>query len=187
MVSGDEHERRKGLRVSVQAELYFNVLGSPAEYTRGQGSIIKRLRAIDAIQVPPARTEAQVLLTRIDQKLSILVGLLAETSTPKTYSLNAVVVDISECGLAFAHTQTFPKGTVLEIGLQLPTGEESRIMDIAGKIVNAKSSPEPGGISKNIYGVEFIDITGKDQNDIVQWLFNHQREQIRRRREKESA
>jgi hypothetical protein len=185
MVSGDE--RRKALRASVQAEVYFNVLGSPEEYTRGQGSILKRLGAIDAVKVPPARTESQVLLTRIDQKLSLLVGLLAETSTPKIYTSNGVVVDISECGLAFTHTQKFELGTVLEMGLQLPTTEDARMMDVAGKIVNVRASAEPGEKSKNIYGVEFFDITGKDKNDIVQWLFAHQREQIRRRREKENA
>jgi len=184
MNPGDE--RRRALRASVPAEFYFNVLGSPSEYTRGQGSILKRLGAIDAIQVPPARTESQVLLTRIDQKLSLLIGLLSETSTPKIYTGYAVVVDISECGLAFTHTQKFDKGTALEIGLHLTDGDDNRIMDIAGRVVNVRSSPEPGEKPKYVYGVEFFDITGKDQNDIVQWLFAHQREQIRRRREKES-
>jgi len=184
MNPGDD--RRKALRASVPAEFYFNVLRSPEEYTRGQASILKRLGAIDSIQVPPARTESQLLLSRIDQKLSLLVGLLSETSTPKIYTSYAVVVDISECGLAFTHTQKFDKGTVLEIGLHLTSGDDSRIMDIAGRVVNSRSSPEPGEKPKYVYGVEFFDITGKDKNDIVQWLFAHQREQIRRRREKES-
>jgi len=185
MIPNDE--RRKALRASVPAELYFNVLSSPEEYTRGgQASILKRLGAIDAIKVPPARTESQVLLTRIDQKLSLLLGLLSSTSTPKTYARYAEVVDISEGGLAFIHVQRFERGTALEVGLQLPNGEDSRIMDIAGRVVNVRSSTEPGEKAKNVYGVEFFDITGKDQNEIVQWLFAHQREQIRRRREKES-
>jgi hypothetical protein len=34
--------------------------------------------------------------------------------------------------------------------------------------------------------VECFDIQGKDQSDILQWIFAHQREQIRRRREKEN-
>ena len=184
MNPGDD--RRKALRASVPAEFYFNVLASPEEYTRGQASILKRLGAIDAIQVPPARTESQVLLTRLDQKLSLLVGLLSATFTPKTYTSYAVVVDISECGLAFTHAKKFENGTVLEIGLHLPNGDDSRIMDIAGRVVNSRSSPEPGEKPTHVYGVEFFDITGKDQNDILQWLFAHQREQIRRRREKEN-
>jgi len=183
MISGDE--RRKALRETVQAELYFNVLGSPEEYNRGQASILKRLGAIDAVKLPPSRTESQAILTRIDQKLSLLIGLLAESSSTKNYTNYAAVQDVSEYGLAFTHAQGFARGTVLEIGLQLP-GADSRIMDIGGRIVNVRSASEPGEKGKSVYGVEFFDITGKDQNDIVQWLFAHQREQIRRRREKES-
>jgi hypothetical protein len=185
MSSDSEH--RRALRAAVPAEFYFNVLGSPEEYTRGQASVLKRLGAIDAIKAPPARTESQILLSRIDQKLSILVGILAETAIRKNYTHHAVVVDISEFGLAFVHTLVIEKGTAIEIGLQIPMGERTRIMDIAGKIVNVKQSPEPDDALKNIYGVEFFDIQGRDQNDIVQWIFDYQREQIRRRREKENS
>ncbi|MDR3038665.1 MAG: PilZ domain-containing protein [Candidatus Adiutrix sp.] len=180
-------ERRKGLRASVPAEFYFNVLGSPDEYTRGYTSVLKRLGGIDAIKPPPARTESQILLARIDQKLSLLVGLLAETSSRKSYTNQAAVVDISEYGLSFAHSQTIEHGTSIEIGLQLPMGENTRLMDIAGTIVHVKTPTEPGSGFKHIYGVEFFDIQGKDQNDIVQWIFSHQREQIRRRRERENG
>jgi hypothetical protein len=185
-MSSDD-ERRKALRLAVPAEFYFNILGSPGEYTRGNASVLKRLGAIDAIKAPQARTESQILLSRIDQKLSILVGILAGTAIRKNYTHYAVVVDISETGLAFIHTLSVNKGTTVEIGLQLPMGERTRIMDIAGTIVNVKPSPEPDDGNKKIYGVEFFDIHGTDQNDIVQWIFAHQREQIRRRREKEGS
>ena len=181
-------ERRKALRASVPAELFFNMLGSPAEYARGHASILKRLGVIDAVQAPQARTESQILLTRIDQKLSILVGIMAETANRKNYINHAAVVDLSECGLAFSHTMDLEKGTVLEMGLQLPVGHSTRIIDLAGTIVNRRQPQESGegeGL-KNIYGVEFFDIQSKDQSDILQWIFDHQREQIRRRREKET-
>jgi len=184
MASGAE--RRKALRAAVPAEFYFNLLGSSEEFTRGRTSVLKRLGAIDSVKPPPARTESQILLARIDQKLSILVGILAETSSRKSYTNHAEVVDISEFGLAFVHTMPIDKGTPIEVGLQLPMGENTRIMDIAGTVVHVKKSPEPGEALKNIYGVEFFDIQGRDQNDIVQWIFSHQREQIRRRREKEN-
>jgi hypothetical protein len=178
-------ERRKALRAAVPAEFYFNVLGSPEEYCRGQVSVFKRLEAIDAIKTPPARTESQILLTRIDQKLSILVGILAEGSSHKSYTKHAMVVDISEFGLAFVSKMEFERGTPIEVGLQLPT-KDHRIMDIAGTIIHIKKTTEPGNLFSYIYGVEFFDIQSRDQNEIVQWIFAHQREQIRRFREKES-
>ncbi|MDR1921361.1 MAG: hypothetical protein LBS31_06405, partial [Candidatus Adiutrix sp.] len=102
MPSSDE--RRKGLRARLPLEFFFNVLGASEEYTRGQVSIVKRLAAIDAIRISAPKTEAQALLTRIDQKLSLLVGLMADRFTHKNYLHQAVVHDISEFGLAFGHT-----------------------------------------------------------------------------------
>jgi len=180
------NEGRKAIRADVPAELYFNILGSAKEYSRGQASVLKRLGAIDAAKPPQARTESQILLARIDQKLSLLVGILAETVSRKNYANHAAVLDVSEFGLGFAHTMALAKGTTLEMGLQLPTGDSSRIMDVAGTIVNVNTSSGSGEGAKNIYGVEFFDIQSKDQNEIVQLIFAHQREQIRRRREKES-
>jgi hypothetical protein len=180
MASNDE--RRKGVRVALPAEFYFNILHSDAEYSRGQFSVFRRLAAIDAVQVPPFRTEAQILLSRIDQKLSILIGLLAERSSQKNYSYYGIAADISEFGLSFGHNHTFPKGATIEVGLQLSKGD-SRLMDIAGRIVRAMPSPEPDATFAMSYGVEFTDIQGVDQNEIVQWIFSNQREQIRRRRE----
>jgi len=179
-------ERRKALRAAVPAEFYFNLLDSHEEYTRGRASVLKHLGAIDAVKVPPARTESQIFLSRIDQKLSILVGILAESAIRKSYIHHAELVDISELGLSFVHTLVIEQGTTIEIGLQLPMGDSTRMMDIAGKVVNIKPAPDPGDELKHVYGVEFFDIQGKDQNDILQWIFAHQREQIRRRREKEN-
>ncbi|MDR2947107.1 MAG: PilZ domain-containing protein [Candidatus Adiutrix sp.] len=174
-------ERRKGLRAALPAEFYFNVLSSEADFTRGQFSILRRLSTIDSVRVD-AKTESQQLLSRIDQKLSLLIGLLAEKSSRKSYTNHGVVLDISEYGLAFGHAMEFPDGAVIEIGLQLPK-TDNRLMDIAGRIVHVKNVPEPNAGLAYVYGVEFSDIQGQDQNDIVQWIFAHQREQIRRRRE----
>ena len=180
MPSSDE--RRKGLRAALPAEFYFNILSSADEYTRGQASVLRRLGAIDAVKAPPPKTESQILLSRIDQKLSLLIGILAERSSRKSYVNHGLVVDISEFGLAFGHAMEIESGAPIEIGLQLPGGD-GRLLDIAGRVVHIKAPQEPDSPFRHIYGIEFTDIQGKDQNDIVQWIFSHQREQIRRRRE----
>lgn len=176
------NERRKGLRAALPAEFYFNILGSADEYTRGQASVLRRLSSIDSVKIPSAKTESQMLLSRIDQKLSLLIGLVAERASRKSYTNHGLVVDISEFGLAFGHALDIEDGAVIEIGLQLPNSD-NRIMDIAGRIVHLKPPPDPESPYVHIFGVEFTDIQGRDQNDIVQWIFSHQREQIRRRRE----
>lgn len=176
------NERRKGLRAALPAELYFNTLGSADEYSRGQASVLRRLSAIDSVKMPPPKTESQMILTRIDQKLSLLIGLAAEKASRKSYTNHGVVVDISEFGLAFGHVLEMEDGAVIEIGLQLPN-LDNRVMDIAGRVVHVKKPADPNSPHARIYGVEFTDIQGRDQNEIVQWIFSHQREQIRRRRE----
>ncbi len=179
MPSSDE--RRKGLRAALPAEFYFNVLNSPADFTRGQASVLRRLSSIDSAKIPPLKTESQLLLSRIDQKLTLMIGLLAERSSRKSYTNHGVVMDISEFGLSFGHALFLVNGDYIEIGLQLPDGN-ARLMDIGGRIVHLKDAPEDSNFA-HIYGVEFVDIQGRNQNDIVQWIFSNQREQIRRRRE----
>jgi len=109
--------------------------------------------------------------------------MLAENTSRKSYTNHGIVIDISEFGLSFGHALDLENGTSLEVGLQLPSSD-SRVMDIAGRVVHIKAPTEADYPFKHIYGVEFTDIQGKDQNDIVQWIFSHQREQIRRRRER---
>jgi c-di-GMP-binding flagellar brake protein YcgR len=110
-----------------------------------------------------------------------LVGLMADRFTHKNYLHQAVVHDISEFGLAFGHTLDMPNGAPLELGLKLAAGDQ--FMDIGGKIVHVKPPQDHSSGYAHIYGVEFTDIQSSDQNEIVQWIFTHQREQIRRRRE----
>ncbi len=180
MPSSDE--RRKGLRASLPAEFFFNILNEPGDYVRGQSSVIKRLASIDSIKIVPPKTDVQSLLYRIDQKLSLIIGMMAEGSNRKSYTYHGTVQDISEFGLAFGHAMEIELGAVLEIGLKLP-GPDTGLMDIAGKVVRLLESPEQNPGYSYVYGVEFFDVLSKDQNEIVQWIFTHQREQIRRRRE----
>ncbi|MDR2200059.1 MAG: PilZ domain-containing protein [Deltaproteobacteria bacterium] len=175
-------ERRKGLRAMMPTQMLFNVLDSPADYIRGQNSTVKRLAALDAEPTPNPKTESHILLSRIDRKLSLILSILAESSTRKTYMNQAMVQDISEFGLSFGHYSDFAIGSYLEIGLVLPYSE-ARMMDIAGRVVRNLGQDENTSFERYMYGFEFTDILGSDQNEIVQWIFTKQREEIRRRRE----
>jgi c-di-GMP-binding flagellar brake protein YcgR len=176
-------ERRKGLRANLPTQMLFNVLDNPGEYLRGQDSTVKRLAAMDAEPLPKLTSASQVLLSRIDRKLSLILSILAESNSRKNYLNQAMVQDISEFGLSFSHHTDFPMGTSMEIGLILPY-TEGRLMDILGRVVRILGSEESMGGDKQIYGLEFTDVLSSDQNEIVQWIFTKQREEIRRRREK---
>ncbi|MDR1607541.1 MAG: PilZ domain-containing protein [Deltaproteobacteria bacterium] len=180
MSSNDE--KRKGLRAILPTQMLFNVLEKPTDYIRGQDSTVKKLAAVDAEPMPNLKSESQILLARIDRKLSLILSILAETNARKNYLNQAMVQDISEFGLAFGHYTEFPIGAYLEIGLCLPY-TEGRLMDIMGRIVRILSNEENTSGEPHMYGFEFTDILWSDQNDIVQWIFTKQREEIRRRRD----
>lgn len=175
-------ERRKGLRVTLPAQIYFNILDSAEEYMRGQASIVKRLAAIDSIKISEPKSESQMLLSRIDSKLSLILSIMAEQHNRKSYLNQATVYDVSEYGLSFGHNVEFAAGTPIEIGLSLPY-TEGRLMDMAGTIVRCLPNENAKEKLPFAYGVEFTDILGSDQNEIIQWIFTRQREEIRRRRE----
>jgi hypothetical protein len=176
-------ERRKGLRAMMPTQMLFNVLDNPGDYIRGQNSTVKRLAALDAEPAPKPKSESHILLEKIDRKLSLILSILAESSTRKTYMNQAMVQDISEFGLSFAHYTDFPIGTCLEIGLVLPY-TDGRLMDIMGRVVRILDPIENLTGDPLVYGFEFTDVLSSDQNEIVQWIFTKQREEIRRRRER---
>lgn len=181
----NQDERRKGLRADLPTGFYFNIIDSIDEHPVNSDSTLKRLGVIDSIPFPNPQTDAQILLSRIDQKLSVIIGILADRFNSKNYSNYALVLDISEFGLAFGHHLKFPDGATIEMGLQI-TENEQHLLDISGRIVHVKPPPASNPEFVAIYGVEFVNIQSKDQNDIVQLIFSHQREQIRRRREQDS-
>ena len=183
MPSNDE--RRKNIRADLPTGFYFNILPSPDDFNQNKGAVIRQMSAIDSAKIPVPTTETQIFLSRIDQKLSLIISMMAEQSNQKNYLNYGQVIDISESGLSFGHHLKFETGTFLEIGLQL-SGNDNRILDIPAHIVHTKPPLDADPTFAAIYGVEFTDIQGKDQNDIVQWIFSYQREQIRRRRAQNS-
>jgi c-di-GMP-binding flagellar brake protein YcgR len=163
--------------------MLFNVLDRANDYIRGQDSTVKRLAAMDSEPLPQLTSASQILLSRIDRKLSLVLSILAETTSRKNYMNQAMVQDISEFGLSFGHQSEFPIGTFLEIGLVLPY-TEGRLMDILGRVVRTLDPTENLTGDPFVYGFEFTDVLSSDQNEIVQWIFTKQREEIRRRRER---
>jgi c-di-GMP-binding flagellar brake protein YcgR len=71
----------------------------------------------------------------------------------------------------------------LDIGLCLPY-TDGRLMDIMGRVVRILDPEENLTDDPHVYGFEFTDVLSSDQNEIVQWIFTKQREEIRRRRER---
>ncbi|MFH1090256.1 MAG: PilZ domain-containing protein [Pseudomonadota bacterium] len=174
-------ERRKEIRVSLPIKFNFNLLGSPDEFTRTQTSTGSGLETgFDTAPILEGKDELERFLLQLSKKLDFIISLLTAEIGRKHYDHKGTVVDISESGMRIISPVTLSNGDVLEIGLVMPHMPH-RTMDIVGQVAwGQKGERIKAG---EVIGIKFIDILVQDQDEIVHWLFQKQREEIRRLRE----
>ncbi|MBU2549674.1 MAG: PilZ domain-containing protein [Proteobacteria bacterium] len=175
------NERRGEIRAALPVQLRFNLLSTLDAYIRFYSP---RLDIPDALEPPSdaeARNELEVQLHRIEAKLDFVITLLADKISRKDYHYQGVVLDVSEHGLRMLTTGEIPEGTLVELGLTLPH-QPHRTMDIAGQVIWLEEREREAG---KAIGINFLDILPEDQDAIVHYIFQKQREEIRRQREQE--
>jgi hypothetical protein len=179
----EESERRQELRVKLPLRLWFNVLKSPDEYVRGRSAIPHDLQRLEGGAQLDGRDELERYMMRLDAKLNLIISLLTDNLNRKNYKFKASVVDISENGFKLLSPVKLPQGALLEMGLVLPN-QPYRTLDILGEVVWETSADGKSEDKKDrSVGVRFLDIQPEDQDLIVHWIFQKQREDIRRSRE----
>ena len=175
-------ERRQEVRIPIPAKIFFNVLGSIDDYVRGDSMPPAAFEQMDTTFDLDGRDELERHLKRLDDKLNFIISILTEQLTRKKYSHKGVVLDLSESGLKLISPIKLAVGDVLEIGLLLPQ-HSIRTMDILGEVNWIEGDQaqigQGGGVTA---GIRFTDILAQDQDEIVHWIFQKQREEIRRSR-----
>lgn len=121
--------------------------------------------------------EAQVpqplarFLMALDSKLDMLIGMQGGASVREDYPLRLEVRDISGSGLGFQAADHFNEGEVLEVVLVL-SDAPPRYVAATGRVVGSG----PDGLAR----FEFTTIREDDRETVVQFVFQEEREQIRR-------
>ena len=176
-------DRRKDLRYGLPIRLWFNILKSRHNYIRGASVIPAALEGSGQGPGLVGRDDLEQFLLRMEAKIDFILTLMADNLVRKEYTHKAAVMDVSESGAKVISPIELKKGTTLEIGIYIPS-QPYRIMDLAGEVVWVDESN--GGCQEDgwLLGIEFIDIGQQDQDQIVRWIFDKQREEIRRNREK---
>lgn len=106
---------------------------------------------------------------RLNVKLKVNYRVLdSEDNFEDSELKETTTIDISAGGIKMAVDDDFPGEGVLELYLDIP---EIKNTSIFGKIVNNYDLPDGRAI-----GIEFIGIEQKDQDKIVSWLFDFQRD-----------
>ncbi len=175
----EKEEDRKEIRMPLESVLSYNVLKDATCYIREKNPASAIFKKPDSIQDLNANDPFEALLIHMNEKLDYLIELLSEKIGRKVYQHQARTTDISAEGLCFVTSDTLPEDALLEIGLVLPS-QSHRSMDIAAKVVRQAEYMVPGTKKRlNKVGVIFTDILPEDQDSIVHYIFQKQREEIR--------
>lgn len=125
-------------------------------------SVIERVNRRDTIRIP-AEVVADVTYCPEDGEV------------PRV--LRSITTDLSEGGMRLVVPGLIPVGSTLSVRLHLP-GEEINVC--GGRVVRAGSSKLPGGDERAWVGVQFQNVSGALQRNLRQFLWQLQRELLRR-------
>ncbi len=115
----------------------------------------------------------------LNQKLERVASLLAmESSLLDRIAHRVQEVNISACGMAFSHEEPIPEGTQIHVELTLYP-EETKIVSDGLVVSNELTS----GDTQNYYcRVDFIGMSGANQETLIQHIVQSQSSQLKARR-----
>ena len=181
------NDRRGELRAELPVHLWFNVLPSAEAFIRFHAAAAAVPETLGAVPELEGRDDIEQFLMHMDNKLNYIISLLAEKIGRKDYRHQGLVLDISESGLSFVSPVELSADSILEIGLVLPS-QPHRTMDILGQVAwRQNQSDESSGERRDAIGIRFINILPQDEDAIVHYIFQKQREDIRRRKNGEKS
>ncbi|MFH1136092.1 MAG: PilZ domain-containing protein [Pseudomonadota bacterium] len=177
-------ERRREMRAALLGQIRFNLLDSLHGYARGSISSGTDLFEDGPGSKLEGRGDLELFLIKLEKKVDFIISMLTDNLTRKSYLHKAALLDLSESGVQIQSPIGLSLGQVLEIGLILPN-RPYRTLDLAGEVIWEKQIEGRGTEIPNILGIRFLDILPEDQDDIVHWIFQRQREEIRRAKDQD--
>ena len=181
-----DSDRRQELRVHLPIQLWFNVLEKREDFIRGHSAVLAGVEDLQIDRDYEGRDELERHVLRLEKKIDIVISLLADKMVRKEYRYRGSILDVSESGLRFMSPIALVPGQTLEMGIGLPS-QSFRTMDIAGQVVWETEDENRTTENGNLIGVHFTDILTEDQDELVHWIFQKQRAEIRRLREEEAT
>jgi len=186
-------ERRERLRTRVVLPLRFSPLSAEDEELArcGKGNL---LVADSGVSLPsvwqggqsenwPPEQEAQILhyLQLLDTKLNWIIRRLGDEET--TVEAHGETIDLGGNGIRFAAPEPVPVGSLLRIRLQLPPLAPLSVTLIVRVLrVETRTSHAHSTFTCAIAG-EFVGIEEMQREQIIQFIFSREREELRRRRD----
>ena len=184
-------ERRERLRTRVVLPLRFSPLSAEEEelVRSGKGNLADTGLSFPLIwqggpsESWPPEQESQILhyLQLLDVKLSWLIRRLGDEET--TVEAHGETIDLGGNGIRFAAPEPVPVGSLLRIRLQLPPLAPLAVTLIVRVLrVETLATNSPNHLTHSIAG-EFVGIEETQREQIIQFIFTREREELRRRHE----
>ena len=146
-----------------------------------EATILRRLRSplpLLVVNKPAeARKRQRRAWVRVPAVLNFLYAAVDAANPDQELEFQrAQTLDISGGGLLFATDRSFLPDDRLKIILELPPDQKIELVGRVARIVNNPS----GAWRRFSVGVEFIQIGERDRDRIIRWVFERQRELIKR-------
>jgi hypothetical protein len=114
-------------------------------------------------------------LTAIDAKLDMLLSLESKKQLREDFPIVLEVTEISAAGVTSHSEDHFEQDDYLELVIHL----SNMPFLMAGAVARVVRSSQEGG--RQVYAAEFTDIRDTDTEAIVQYVFQEQRQQLRKK------
>lgn len=172
-------ERREGMRISLNITMGFNIIKTADEFDRTMPPGSSLFTKLESIHELSENNPIETMILQLDKKLSYVIDLLTEKIGGKDYEYKSRIRDLSESGLKIISTTPPDTGAYLEMGLRLPN-EPHRTLDILGKVLSSHAlKDDQSKPAKYEISISFEDVLAEDQDNIVHYIFQKQREEIR--------
>jgi len=165
-------EKRTFSRVPVRLKGYARTMSSvdsPQMFTGDRvGEESNREALFHNSKLPEELTN---FLAQMDRKMDRILGLMSKEQLRSDFPLDIEIMELSAAGIKFRTTSPIAQNKPLEIIAilsQIP-------LKMAGSKGRVRGIEEDTGL----YRFEFVDLRGSDMEEIVQFVFQQQREQIR--------
>ena len=167
-MGGTENDRRTFARVATRLRGHARPIAEGEQpLFRGAGSgAAAGLPALHSANVPDALVE---FLVALDHKIDTLLSLGSLENLRKDFPLDVEILDISGAGLRFTASGPMHTGDEFEVVVLL----EGIPLHLAGAVGRV------AGQDAGAWRFEFTSIRESDLEQIIQFVFREQREQIR--------
>jgi hypothetical protein len=166
-------EKRTFSRVQVRLKGYARIMrdidSTPMFIGDGAGDSSCNESVFKGSKLPEDLTN---FLLEMNRKLDRILGLMSQGTLRDDFPLDVEIMELSAAGIKFRSQTGFEMNTAMEVVLilgQVPL----KLAASKGRIVG--KDKETG-----LYRFEFVDTLGSNMEAIVQFVFQQQREQIRK-------